>query len=99
MLYSTPVINWFSVFINSFWIVGLAILLASFSYHYWLAGEDKQPLRSLLNGASFLKPFWLSLVFIGLGLAGTSQRPWEIAIWTFFTLLSLYNLFTLSKTH
>jgi hypothetical protein len=97
MLYSTLVINWFSLFINSFWILGLAILLASFSYHYWLAGEVKQSLRSQLNSPSFSKAFWLSMAFIAIGLAGTSRQIWEIAIWTFFALLSLYNLFTLVR--
>ncbi|MCA9875336.1 MAG: hypothetical protein H6659_14985 [Ardenticatenaceae bacterium] len=92
-------INWFSVFINSFWIVGLAVLLAAFSYHYWLANDQKQPIRSQLDTPTFLKAFWLSFTLIGIGLAGTSQRIWEIAIWTFFTLLSLYNLFTLFKTN
>jgi len=98
MLYSTLVINWFSVFINSFWILGLAILLASFSYHYWLASVGQHPLRSQLNAPSFMKAFWLSFTLIGVGLAGTSRAVWEIVIWTFFTLLSLFNLFTLIKT-
>lgn len=97
MLYSTAVIDWFSVFINSFWICGLAVLLASFSYHYWLASDSKQSFRSLLTGPSFSKTFWLSLACIGVGLAGTSQQLWEIAIWTFFTLLSVFNLFTLVR--
>ncbi|MBK8986050.1 MAG: hypothetical protein IPM39_08210 [Chloroflexi bacterium] len=91
-------INWFSVFINSFWIVGLALLLAAFSYHYWLAGDSQRPLRTQLDAPSFLKPFWLGMALVGIGLAGTSQPLWETGIWTFFALLSLYNLFTLVRT-
>lgn len=98
MLYSLAVINWFSVFINLFWIVGLAVLLAAFSYHSWLAREEERPLKIQLNQADFQKYFWLALILIAIGLAGTSQRIWEIVIWTIFALLSIYNLFTLFKT-
>lgn len=97
MLYFSLVIDWFSVFINSLWILGLAILLASFSYQYWLATEAKRPLRAQLNTATFQKTFWLGFSFIGAGLIGTSQTWWETGIWTFFTLLSLYSLYTLSQ--
>ena len=97
MLYSAPVIDWFSLFTNSFWIFGLAVLLASFSYHYWIAGEHSKSLRAQLRETSFLKFFWLSFLLIGIGLAGTSREVWEILIWTFFTLLCLYNLFTLLR--
>ncbi|MFO7682815.1 MAG: hypothetical protein R6X34_22480 [Chloroflexota bacterium] len=98
MLYSLAVINWFSVFINLFWVVGLAVLLAAFSYHAWLAGEEERPLKLQLNQTAFQKYFWLSVALIAIGLAGTSQRTWEILIWTIFTLISIYNLFTLFKT-
>lgn len=97
MLYSNAVINWFSVFINLFWILGLAVLLASFSYHYWLAGEEKRPLKVQLNQPAFQKAFWFGTLLISIGLAGTSQRLWEIGIWTIFALICLYNLFTLFK--
>jgi hypothetical protein len=91
------VINWFSVFINSFWILGLAVILAAFSYHYWLAGEEERPLKVQLNHPTFQKTFWSGILLISIGLAGTSQKLWEIAIWTIFTLICCYNLFTLIK--
>jgi hypothetical protein len=91
------VINWFSVFINALWIIGLAVLLASFSYHYWLAAEEKRPLKVQLNQPPFQKTLWLGFLLITFGLIGTSQRPWETVIWTFFALYSVYNLITLFK--
>ncbi len=35
-------VNWFSVVGNSFWIVGLALIVAGLSYYYWLAGHTRQ---------------------------------------------------------
>lgn len=97
MLYFLAVIDWFSVAINSLWIFGLAILLASFSYHYWLSTAEKRPFRAQFSAPAFLTPVWIGFSFIGLGLIGTSQSWWETGIWTFFTLLSLYSLYTLSQ--
>ena len=97
MLYSLIVIDWFSVFINSFWIIGLALLLAGFSYHHWLAKELGRPIKDQLNGRSFQQVFWISMLFVGIGLAGTSQRWWETAVWVLFILNSLINLFSIYK--
>lgn len=98
MLYSDAVIDWFSVFINLFWIVGLAILLAAFSYYSWLARVEERPLKIQLNQPGFQAAFWFSIVLIAIGLAGTSQRTWEIVLWTIFALISIYNLLTLLKS-
>ena len=82
-------INWQSVIFNSFWVLGLSIMLAAFSYHYWLAGQENRQLRVQLNERGFLRPIWLGLIFIGIGLIGTSQQSWEIAIWGVLTLIAL----------
>jgi hypothetical protein len=86
------VINWYSVIVNSFWIAGLSLLLAAFSYHYWLAQVTERPLRHQLNQVSFSRPFWLSFGLVGIGLAGTSLQTWETGLWSLFTLYCLYNL-------
>lgn len=99
MLYFSLVIDWFSVAINSLWILGLAILLASFSYQYWLATEEKRPLRGQLSTPAFQRTVWLSLTLIGVALAVTSQTGWERVLWTIFILLSFFNLFTLMRRY
>ncbi len=81
-------INWQSLIFNSFWLMGLALLLAAFSYHYWLAGQNSRQLRLQLSEPGFLKPAWLSLVFVGIGLAGSSQATWELVLWGAVTLLA-----------
>jgi hypothetical protein len=86
------VINWYSILLNSFWIGGLSLLLAALSYHYWAAQIAARPLRQQLNTRSFNRAFWLAFALVGIGLAGTSQQSWEVAIWILFTLYSLFNL-------
>ena len=91
MLYSLPVIEWFSVFINSFWIIGLAALLAAFSYHRWLADREHRRIKEQLNQPAFQRVFWISVTLIGVSLAGTSLKTWETAVWIILTLISAVN--------
>jgi len=86
------VINWLSLFFNGLWILGSAILLAAFSYQLWAAQEYAQPLPTLLNQLSFLRATWFGLALITTGFAGSSQHPWETALWSILTLLCLGSL-------
>lgn len=90
-------INWQSVIFNSFWVVGLSIMLAAFSYHYWLAGHENRRLRLQLGEPGFLKPVWLGAIFICVGLAGTSEELWEMALWAVASLISLLFLVNLLR--
>ncbi len=85
-------INWQSLIFNSLWISGLAILLAAFSYHYWAASEQGRKLREQLSRPGFLGFFWLAMLLVSLGLLGTSQEPWEMAIWGGMALITLIAL-------
>lgn len=82
----------FSVIANSFWIVGLAILLAAFSYHYDAAQRQGHGLRRQLGQRSFTLAAWLSATLVSTGLAGTSDRLWEAAIWLAFVIYGGVNL-------
>lgn len=82
----------FSVIANSFWIVGLAVLLAAFSYHYDIAQRQGHGLRRQLGQRSFTLAAWLSATLVSIGLAGTSDRLWEAAIWLAFTIYGAVNL-------
>ena len=83
-------IDWYSLLVNSFWILGLAIILAAGSYHHWLAGEHKRSLRAQFSRPSFQLPAWAGFCLVCLGLAGTSSRIWETIIWMIFGLIGLF---------
>ena len=48
-------IPWFRVACHFVWILGAALILASFGYHDWLAREKGQKLGPLLRQKSFLR--------------------------------------------
>ncbi len=85
-------INWQSVIFNSFWILGLATLLAALSYNYWLAEQQGRRLRTYFGEAGFQRALWLSLTLIGIGLVGTSRFPWEMAVWGIMTTIAIVIL-------
>ena len=87
------VINWYAVIINSFWIFGLALLLAAFSYHYWAAQQNQRRLNEQLALPAFTQMYWISIFLITIGLAGTSQQTWEAILWIAFSIWSLYNYY------
>lgn len=76
------------VVFNGFWIVGLAILLAAYSYYSYEAAIQEQKLREYLPQTSFQQVALVSGVFVAIGLAGTSQAVWETIIWAIFALLT-----------
>ncbi len=81
--------DWLSLLFNVFWIFGAAVLLAATSYHYWLAQQINRSLREQLNEPSYTRLFWISLLLICIGLAGTGTRVWETAVChTLFTIIN-----------
>ena len=95
----TNLIDWGMVIINSFWILGAAVLLAGLSFHHWLAQQENRSLREQLQQTSFLLLFWASFTLIGIGLTGTSAEWWETAVWALFTLFCLVNAVKTYKIH
>jgi hypothetical protein len=75
-------IDWYSVFTNSLWILGLSIILAAFSWQRWEAGERGRRLAE-----QFREPAWeialaSGLVLVSLGLLLAESTPWwERAAW------------------
>lgn len=89
-------LEWTSLIANCLWLVGLAILLAGFSYHYWLAQRDSRLVRRQLQQPDFRRLAWLGLVLVAIGLAATSRALWEAAVWSLAAALALGRLAGLS---
>lgn len=80
-----------SLILNSCWILGLALLLAAFSYHYQQAVEQERPLIQQLGLRSFGVAAWISLALVGVGAAGTSRQTWEAIVWILFILYAVWQ--------
>lgn len=82
-------IDWYGVFRNALWVLGLAVAFAAFSYTDWWRGrqQPKLSLRQALGAPNFQAPFSLGMVLFAAGLALSGDRWWEIAAWAILGVL------------
>ena len=67
---------------NGLWILGLAILLATWSYARYAAYETRIKTRDKLNELSYALTLDLGmLLFVG-GMAATESRIWAMILWS-----------------
>jgi hypothetical protein len=91
----TEMIDWRPVITNSFWILGLAVILAALSYSYWAGGEEQTTFRQQLEKPRLHRIFAFAFVLVGIGLAGTSQNRWETALSAVLIIGSVLFFFAL----
>ncbi len=88
-------IDWPNLFFNTLWILALAIGLAVFSYASWQASEQRTVLhRQLMQPGGQFFLLLAGLLFC-TGLAGTSDRLWETALWGLLAVFFLWRLISL----
>jgi len=85
-------IDWLSVFYNVLWILGLAVILAAFSYNDWLAAQNNVKLRRQFGSPAFQLPLSLGLALLSLGLTLLADVWWEQLVWLVFTGLFLFQV-------
>jgi len=84
-------LDWLALGFHALWITGLAVILASFSYHHWLAHESGRPFRDLVGRRSWTMSFAGGMVLVSGGVAaGLAEQWWTKAIW--ITLAAVYLL-------
>lgn len=77
-------ISWVTIFYNLVWIIGVATIMAAFSYHDWQATLQGLKLRQQLSEPAFQTPFLLGLILTGLGFFLIASVWWERLIWVIF---------------
>jgi hypothetical protein len=86
-------IDWIHLGPTALWIIGLATILATLSYHHWAAGATSRRLRDVLARASWRLPFSAGMVLTSLGFGyGPGVRWWVKIIWTALALSYGYQL-------
>jgi hypothetical protein len=63
------VIDWLYVAVNCLWILGLATVVAAFSYHNWRRRMLARPLAAQLRERSSQMSLGAGLSLVGLGIA------------------------------
>jgi len=84
-------IDWWGVFRNSLWILGLSVILATLSYADWWAKEQKVRFRDAFSVPSFQGALSAGLALFCVGLSLCSGRWWERGLWAVFALWFAYD--------
>jgi hypothetical protein len=88
------VIDIWGVVANSLWILGLAVLLAAFSWARWVASTEGNRLRVVLKQPRTRQTLNLGLFLFCAGLAATSRAWWERILWGLLAAAWVFQAWT-----
>lgn len=75
-------IDWWGVFSNALWVLGLSVLLAAWSMAYYEAQQRAgQKTLELLGKRGYSWVVMVGLVLFCAGLAATEERLWAQILW------------------
>ena len=92
-----PMVDALNILFNTLWILGLAIILAAFSYSTWRVSQHDLDLRDALNGLAFQILLSLGLLLVSLALALLAERGWEQLLWLVFVGLFSFQIWSSRK--
>ena len=85
-------INWLNLLANTFWILGCALALATLSYASWQASGKNEKMRMVLSSPAYKISLYAAGALFSIGLAATSDRIWEILLWTILAILFIIQV-------
>jgi hypothetical protein len=88
-------IDWPHVVYNGLWILGCAVILASFSIAHWLAHVYDVRTRRLLGGPAFQLTFYTGLGLIALGLFFLGRGWLEQGLWAALVIVCAWQSWSL----
>ncbi len=74
-------INVWGVFSNALWILGLAVLLAVWSYASYEAGRRKLRVRHVTNELGYALALNAGMLLFLAGMVTTEDRVWARGLW------------------
>lgn len=74
-------IDWWGVFSNFLWVLGLSVLLAAWSMAYYEAQRSEKKTLELLGGGGYSWTVTAGLALFCAGLAATEDRTWAKILW------------------
>jgi hypothetical protein len=84
-------IDWVEVGASALWIFGCALILAALSYASWEASIYRERTAARLRRPGLRAAIHLGAVFFLVGMAGSSDRPLETALWSVLAVLFLFQ--------
>ena len=80
-------IDWYSAGFGALWILGLGFVTATLSFANYLASQQKQRFRQVIEKPACRIMIGLGLVFFCLGWVGGDSALWERLVWVVLALI------------
>jgi multisubunit Na+/H+ antiporter MnhB subunit len=87
-------VEWTSLAFNGLWVMGAAVILASFSLSYFEAHRRGEQLRVRLVAPGFQLWLAVGLMLISLGLTLREPRWWGRVLWGALLITSAWQLWS-----
>ena len=89
-------IDWYGVFHNALWVLGLAVALASLSYSDWRrrTSEPRISLRAIVGDPGFQMAFSVGMVLFCAGIALGGAVWWQTLGWALLALAFVWLAFS-----
>jgi len=91
-------IEWYNLFANAIWIFALALVLAMISFARWEALSQGMKLREVLSLPAWQIKLNITGGIFCIGLALTSAKTWEQALWGVMAVLFGVQIWLIAKS-
>jgi uncharacterized membrane protein YgdD (TMEM256/DUF423 family) len=86
-------IDWYGLFYNALWILGMAVALGAFAMASFQTRVQGVRLRQVLGASSFLLPFGAGMCLFCGGVLLSSHTLWERVLWGLLAVLFAGQVF------
>jgi len=94
----SDLIDWKYVSLQALWLLGLSVVVASFSYHHWLARTTNRRLRDQLKASSWGIASSFGLMLFCLSFTIKSEGVLESMLWALLFLGYLWRMIFLAAS-
>ncbi len=84
-------LDWAGLASNGVWVLGVAVVLAAFSFYCYDAHVRRDKLRARLSSPGFQAWLMAGLALASLGGALTVSRWWERVLWGLLCAVSMWQ--------
>jgi len=90
-------IDWVSVGFGTLWVLGLGIVTATISFAYYLASQNNQRFKRVMEIPACHFMINLGLILFCVGVAGGVSEVWERLLWAVMALMFMFQIWQARK--
>ena len=85
-------VDWIYVVKNTLWVIGLSLVLATFSLALYTASDQHKKLNEVLKLIGYNNALYLGMILSSIGICALAGIWWERLVWGVLALTSIISL-------